>query len=141
MGFLLSPIMLIWFLVTPVIGVYNVVQYYPSIFKAISPRYIIEFFRVNQKEGWIALGGVVLCITGAFFLVLNFLEGDNYYGYVSCSLVRILRVMLVVFCDRLSSGFQMYYEILLAIGVDIRKLWMISSYTLWEKKRMHGLDC
>lgn len=65
MGFLLSPIMLIWFLVTPVIGVYNVVQYYPSIFKAISPRYIIEFFRVNQKEGWIALGGVVLCITGA----------------------------------------------------------------------------
>lgn len=35
----------------------------------------------------------------------------------------------------------MYYEILLVIGVDIWKLWMISSYILWEKKRMYGLDC
>ncbi|KAG0581960.1 hypothetical protein KC19_3G023400 [Ceratodon purpureus] len=64
-GFLFSPIMLTWLLVTPVIGVYNIAKYYPSIFKAISPHYIIEFFKKNKKDGWIALGGVVLCITGA----------------------------------------------------------------------------
>lgn len=63
-GFLFSPIMLSWLLVTPMIGVYNVAKFYPSIFKAISPYYIIEFFKKNQKDGWVALGGVVLCITG-----------------------------------------------------------------------------
>jgi K+ transporter len=63
-AFLFSPIMLMWFLVTPIVGVYNIAKYYPSIFKAISPHYLIQFFKDNKKDGWIALGGVVLCITG-----------------------------------------------------------------------------
>ncbi|XP_068663680.1 probable potassium transporter 17 isoform X2 [Aristolochia californica] len=64
-SFLFSPIMAIWTLTTPIIGVYSIVQYYPSVFKAVSPHYIYQFFLQNQKEGWLLLGGTVLCITGS----------------------------------------------------------------------------
>ncbi|KAF3968032.1 hypothetical protein CMV_008032 [Castanea mollissima] len=33
--------------------------------KAISPHYIFHFFWRNGKEGWLLLGGTVLCITGS----------------------------------------------------------------------------
>ncbi|XP_038688520.1 probable potassium transporter 17 isoform X2 [Tripterygium wilfordii] len=64
-SFLFSPIMLAWTLSTPVVGIYNITRHYPSIFKALSPLYIIHFFGRNGKEGWLLLGGTVLCITGS----------------------------------------------------------------------------
>lgn len=56
--------MLVWFVSTPLVGIYNIVTYYPGVFKALSPQYIIQYFQQNQKNGWVALGGVVLCVTG-----------------------------------------------------------------------------
>ncbi|CAL5081708.1 unnamed protein product [Urochloa decumbens] len=64
-SFLFSPIMAAWTFTTPIIGVYSIIHYYPGIFKAISPHYIVRFFLRNKKEGWRMLGGTVLCITGA----------------------------------------------------------------------------
>ncbi|KAK4597015.1 hypothetical protein RGQ29_014861 [Quercus rubra] len=54
-----------WTLSTPLVGIYSIIHHYPSIFKAISPHYIFHFFRRNGKEGWLLLGGTVLCITGS----------------------------------------------------------------------------
>ncbi|KAL7607555.1 hypothetical protein Lser_V15G18049 [Lactuca serriola] len=53
-----------WTLTTPFIGIYNIIYHYPSIFKAISPHYIYQFFSRNGHEGWLLLNGMVLCITG-----------------------------------------------------------------------------
>ncbi|KAL7612672.1 hypothetical protein Lser_V15G06091 [Lactuca serriola] len=64
-SFLFSPIMGAWTLTTPLIGIYNIIYHYPSIFKAISPHYIYQFFLRNGHEGWLLLNGMVLCITGA----------------------------------------------------------------------------
>ncbi|KAG9457641.1 hypothetical protein H6P81_002149 [Aristolochia fimbriata] len=64
-SFLFSPIMAMWTLATPIIGIYSIARYYPSIFKALSPHYIYRFFLKNRKEGWLLLGGTVLCITGS----------------------------------------------------------------------------
>lgn len=63
-SFLFSPIMAAWTLSTPLVGIYSIIYHYPSIFKAISPHYIFHFFWRNGKEGWLLLGGTVLCITG-----------------------------------------------------------------------------
>lgn len=63
-SFLFSPIMASWTLTTPMIGIYSFLRYYPSIFKAVSPHYIVGFFLRNGKRGWQLLGGTVLCITG-----------------------------------------------------------------------------
>lgn len=64
-SFLFSPIMVAWFVSTGLIGIYNIVTYYPGIFKALSPHYIPAFFAHHQTQAWIMLGAVVLCITGA----------------------------------------------------------------------------
>lgn len=62
-GFLFSPVVVIWFVTTAMVGVYNVVVHNPTIFKAVSPHYIFMFFSRRGKEGWKALAGTVLCIT------------------------------------------------------------------------------
>ncbi|KAI4386341.1 hypothetical protein MLD38_004280 [Melastoma candidum] len=62
-SFLFSPIMGAWTLSTPLVGIYSIAKHYPGIFKALSPHYIIQFFQRNRKEGWLLLGGTVLCIT------------------------------------------------------------------------------
>ncbi|XP_068333056.1 probable potassium transporter 17 isoform X3 [Pyrus communis] len=64
-SFLFSPIMGTWTLVTPLVGIYSIIRHYPGIFKAISPHFILHFFQRNGKEGWLLLGGTVLCITGS----------------------------------------------------------------------------
>ncbi|XP_028551460.1 probable potassium transporter 17 isoform X2 [Dendrobium catenatum] len=64
-SFLFSPIMGAWTFTTPIIGLYSLLKYYPSIFKALSPHYIVHFFLRNKSKGWQLLGGTILCITGA----------------------------------------------------------------------------
>ncbi|KAK9678299.1 hypothetical protein RND81_11G201900 [Saponaria officinalis] len=64
-SFLFSPIMGMWTLTTPLVGIYSIVKHYPGIFKALSPHHIVMFFLRNGRIGWLSLGGTVLCITGS----------------------------------------------------------------------------
>ncbi|GAV89156.1 K_trans domain-containing protein [Cephalotus follicularis] len=64
-SFLFSPIMGAWTFSTPLVGIYSIIHHYPGIFKALSPHYMVYFFWRNGKEGWLLLGGTVLCITGS----------------------------------------------------------------------------
>lgn len=64
-SFLFSPIMGAWTFTTPMVGIYSIIKHYPGIFKAISPHYMVNFFWRKQKEGWLLLGGIILCITGS----------------------------------------------------------------------------
>jgi len=63
-GAVFAPVMLLWFIVLAVLGVWHIAQS-PGVLRAIAPYYAIEFF---LHQGWVAffaLGTVVLCITGA----------------------------------------------------------------------------
>ncbi|KAJ0987093.1 hypothetical protein J5N97_005449 [Dioscorea zingiberensis] len=64
-GFTFSPIMIIWFGSIALIGLFNIIKFYPPVLKAISPHYIYHFFKRNRRKGWELLGAIVLCITGA----------------------------------------------------------------------------
>ncbi|KAJ4758599.1 Potassium transporter [Rhynchospora pubera] len=64
-GFLFAPILGLWFLNLASIGIYNIVKYDVSVLKAFNPAYIYFFFSRNGIKAWSALGGCVLCITGA----------------------------------------------------------------------------
>ncbi|KAL5552923.1 hypothetical protein UlMin_040324 [Ulmus minor] len=64
-GFLFAPILALWFFSLGSIGLYNLVKYDISVLRAINPAYIYLFFKKNSKDAWSALGGCVLCITGA----------------------------------------------------------------------------
>ncbi|CAI9265314.1 unnamed protein product [Lactuca saligna] len=59
-----APIVIIWLLSIFGIGLYNIIHWNPKIIYALSPHYIITFFRHTGKDGWLALGGVLLSITG-----------------------------------------------------------------------------
>lgn len=63
-GFLFAPIVIIWLVSIFGIGVYNIVIWNPKIVHALSPYYIVKFFRETRKHGWFSLGGVLLSVAG-----------------------------------------------------------------------------
>lgn len=84
---LFAPVILLWLGLIAGIGIYNIVVYRPSIFRACSPHYGIFFLVRNNKKGWIMLGGVVLSITGPHFESLNsqykFIFGRSALSFTS----------------------------------------------------------
>lgn len=64
-GVLFAPVILIWFIFIGGIGLYNLFKYDIGVLKAFNPKYIVDYFKRNGKEGWLSLGGVFLCITGS----------------------------------------------------------------------------
>lgn len=64
-AFLFAPIVIAWLLCISIIGVYNIIVYNPrGIWAALSPVSMYKFLKSAGKDGWMSLGGVVLCITG-----------------------------------------------------------------------------
>ncbi|HWG11613.1 MAG TPA: potassium transporter Kup [Rhodanobacteraceae bacterium] len=63
-GSVFGPVMVIWFLALGAIGVWNIVQH-PLVLRALDPWYAVQFFVHHQWGGVLALGAVVLCVTGA----------------------------------------------------------------------------
>src|SRR5271166_3895056 len=59
-----GPIMLAWFLVIAALGVYGIVQH-PGVFTAINPLYGLDYLLRGGFQGFLVLGGVLLCVTGA----------------------------------------------------------------------------
>ncbi len=63
-GAIFGPVMCIWFVTLAVLGLIQVVQH-PWVLRALSPHYAVQFFAVTGWPAFLALGAVVLCITGA----------------------------------------------------------------------------
>ncbi|XAR52874.1 hypothetical protein NMG60_11021192 [Bertholletia excelsa] len=59
-----APIVLLWFSFISGIGLYNLFKHDLGVLRAFNPKYIVDYFKRNGKQGWVSLGGVVLCITG-----------------------------------------------------------------------------
>lgn len=70
-AFMFAPIVIIWLVSIFSVGLYNTIHWNPQIVRAISPYYIIKFFSKTGKEGWVSLGGILLCITGMVVLDLQ----------------------------------------------------------------------
>ena len=59
-----GPVMVVWFATLAVMGVVQIVKA-PQILAALNPWHAIRFMLENKKIGFVALGAVVLAITGA----------------------------------------------------------------------------
>ncbi|KAJ9709008.1 hypothetical protein PVL29_000819 [Vitis rotundifolia] len=64
-GFTFAPALALWFFCLGSIGIYNLVKYDITVLRAFNPAYVYLFFKKNSTQAWSALGGCVLCITGA----------------------------------------------------------------------------
>ncbi len=63
-GVFFGPIMVLWFGTLGVLGLNGILQN-PAILAALNPFYAIHFFTIAPWLAFLALGGVVLCVTGA----------------------------------------------------------------------------
>ena len=63
-GGIFGPIMLVWFTTIGVLGAVEIVHS-PGILLAVNPWYGIRFFAEHGLAGYLALGAVVLAVTGA----------------------------------------------------------------------------
>ncbi|MEO0032983.1 MAG: hypothetical protein RIS94_2741 [Pseudomonadota bacterium] len=63
-GKLFGPVMLVYFLVLAVMGIGGIVQA-PQILWAVNPLYAVNFFTLDPTLAFLALGSVVLAVTGA----------------------------------------------------------------------------
>ena len=63
-GRFFGPVMLVWFITLAIMGVINIIEA-PVILQALNPYYALSFMLDNKFLAFVALGAVVLAITGA----------------------------------------------------------------------------
>jgi len=63
-GLLFGPIILVYFATLAVLGVTNIAAH-PDIFAALNPYWAVNFFAIDPPKAFLALGSVVLAVTGA----------------------------------------------------------------------------
>lgn len=90
-AFLFAPVILAWLLCIAAVGVYNIIHWNPNILRALSPYYLYQFFQIAGKEGWISLGGIVLCITGTEAMFADL-------GHFTQSSIRVAFMCVVYPC-------------------------------------------
>jgi KUP system potassium uptake protein len=87
-----GPITLIWFIVLTALGLPHVIEN-PAVLVALNPVYAVEFFVANKTVGFVALGAVVLVVTGGEALYADLGHFGKlpiriaWYGLVMPSLV------------------------------------------------------
>jgi KUP system potassium uptake protein len=62
-GRLFGPVMVVWFGTLGLLGLSNVVQA-PEVLLAANPAYAVRFFAANEGLAFVAMGAVVLAVTG-----------------------------------------------------------------------------
>ncbi|TAM98486.1 MAG: potassium transporter Kup [Rhodanobacteraceae bacterium] len=62
-GAVFGPVMCVWFTVIALLGVYMIARA-PQILVALNPYYALRFFESHGIAAFVALGGVVLAVTG-----------------------------------------------------------------------------
>jgi len=62
-GRFFGPVMVVWFAVLALLGIVHVIDH-PSVLAAVNPIYAFRFFAEFTSRAFIALGGVVLVVTG-----------------------------------------------------------------------------
>jgi KUP system potassium uptake protein len=63
-GHLFGPVMLIWFVTIAVLGTIGIAKH-PAVFAALNPTYGLSYLISNGVTGFLVLGAVFLCVTGA----------------------------------------------------------------------------
>jgi KUP system potassium uptake protein len=107
-GRLFGPIMALWFVVLGLLGIWGIAQH-PSVLSALSPTHAIAFLLHHGLSGFLVLGGVFLCVTGAEALYADM-------GHFGAGPIRVAWGMIVFPCLILNYCGQ---AAIVASGADI----------------------
>ncbi|NFV81867.1 potassium transporter Kup [Magnetospirillum aberrantis] len=98
-GKLFGPVTTVWFLVLAIMGIRNI-GLDPSILKALSPHYAILFIAYDGKLAFLALGSVVLVVTGAEALYADM----GHFGRLPIRLAWYLLVLPALLLNYFGQG-------------------------------------
>ncbi|KAG6486344.1 potassium transporter 7-like isoform X1 [Zingiber officinale] len=90
-AFMFAPIVIIWLLCIGIIGLYNVIHWNHRIYLALSPLYVVKFFKKTGKDGWISLGGILLSITGTEAMFADL-------GHFTSASIRVAFISVIYPC-------------------------------------------
>ena len=99
MGALFGPVMILWFIVLAVLGIRNIAAG-PGVLAALSPHHAILFLWNDGLTGFLALGSVVLAVTGAEALYTDM----GHFGRVPIRLAWYLVVLPSLVLNYLGQG-------------------------------------
>lgn len=98
-GAIFGPVMVCWFVVLAVLGV-NGIMLHPEILGALDPRWALGFFAEQPLIGWLALGAVVLAITGGEALYADM----GHFGRRPIKLAWFFMVFPALYLNYLGQG-------------------------------------
>ncbi|KAD5962133.1 hypothetical protein E3N88_13606 [Mikania micrantha] len=124
-GFFFAPIVLVWLVCISALGLYNIIHWNPHVYQALSPYYMLKFFKKTKSKGWMSLGGILLCITGSEAMFADL--GHFSYAAIQIAftfLVYILHSYLLIWVKQLT-----YQEITrMQIKLAFMSLYQDGSY-------------
>ncbi|HEX7820412.1 MAG TPA: potassium transporter Kup [Sphingobium sp.] len=98
-GALFGPVMAVYFLVLAVLGVTNIVRH-PEIIAIVNPQWALHFFLIDPKLAFLALGSVVLAVTGAEALYADM----GHYGRKAISIAWLYAALPCLMLNYLGQG-------------------------------------
>ena len=98
-GALFGPVMLFYFAVLAVLGVANIVAH-PAIIAAVNPWWALNFFLLDFRLAFLALGSVVLAVTGAEALYADM----GHFGRKAISIAWLYFALPCLMLNYLGQG-------------------------------------
>ena len=98
-GRLFGPIMLVYFAVIAALGVIQIIQH-PTVLYALNPIWAVRFVANNPPLAFLALGSVVLCVTGAEALYADM----GHFGRRPITLAWLWLVFPALIANYLGQG-------------------------------------
>ncbi len=98
-GAIFGPVMLCWFAVLALLGI-NGIRAHPEILGALNPLWAARFFADQPLLGWLALGAVVLAITGGEALYADM----GHFGRRPIRLAWFIAVFPALYLNYLGQG-------------------------------------
>jgi KUP system potassium uptake protein len=98
-GGIFGPVMLVYFAVIALLGLLNIVER-PGILAIVNPLWAFHFFALDPGLAFLALGSVVLAVTGAEALYADM----GHFGQKSISLAWLYLVFPCLFLNYLGQG-------------------------------------
>jgi KUP system potassium uptake protein len=98
-GALFGPVMAVYFLVLAVLGVTNILRH-PEIVSIVNPWWALHFFQLDPKLAFLALGSVVLAVTGAEALYADM----GHFGRRAISIAWLYAALPCLMLNYLGQG-------------------------------------
>ena len=98
-GVFFGPVMLLWFSTLAVLGIMNIIQD-PEVLWALSPHYAVAFMIEDGLTAFLALGAVVLAVTGAEALYTDM----GHFGRFPIRLAWYLLVLPALMLNYFGQG-------------------------------------